>query len=118
MIIAGQGVLYAEATPELVALAELLDVPVMTTTDGKSSFPEDHALALGSGGIVYTGQGRHYLHDSDVILAIGTSLTKHNITTPVLPAGKKLSTPHVRAISTRSRGAIPSSATPSSYWRN
>src|SRR6185436_12471676 len=27
MIIAGQGVLYAEATPELVALAELLDVP-------------------------------------------------------------------------------------------
>ena len=32
--------------------------PVMTTTDGKSAFPEDHALALGSGGIVYTGQGR------------------------------------------------------------
>lgn len=90
MIIAGQGVLYAEATAELVALAELLDVPVMTTTDGKSSFPEDHALALGSGGIVYTGQGRHYLHESDVILAIGTSLTKHNITTPVLPEGKKI----------------------------
>src|SRR5687767_4918867 len=38
MIIAGQGVLYAEATPELVALAELLEVPVMTTTDGKSGF--------------------------------------------------------------------------------
>ena len=90
MILAGQGVLYAEATAELVALAELLDVPVMTTTDGKSAFPEDHPLALGSGGIVYTGQGRHYLHDSDVILALGTSLTKHNITTPILPAGKRL----------------------------
>src|SRR6476619_3625532 len=34
MIIAGQGVLYAEATDELVALADLLEVPVMTTTDG------------------------------------------------------------------------------------
>ena len=90
MIIAGQGVLYAEASDELVALADLLDVPVMTTTDGKSAFPEDHALALGSGGIVYTGQGRHYLHDSDVVFALGTSLTKHNITTPVLPAGKRI----------------------------
>ncbi|MGZ8265669.1 MAG: thiamine pyrophosphate-requiring protein, partial [Burkholderiales bacterium] len=90
MIIAGQGVLYAQASDELVALAELLDVPVMTTTDGKSGFPEDHALALGSGGIVYTGHGRHFLHESDVILAIGTSLTRHNITTPVIPAGKRI----------------------------
>jgi acetolactate synthase I/II/III large subunit len=90
MIIAGQGVLYAEASAELVALAELLDIPVMTTTDGKSGFPEDHALALGSGGIVYTGHGRHFLHESDVIFAIGTSLTRHNITTPVIPAGKRI----------------------------
>jgi acetolactate synthase I/II/III large subunit len=90
MIIAGQGVLYAQASDELVALAELLDIPVMTTTDGKSGFPEDHALALGSGGIVYTGQGRHFLQESDVILAIGTSLTKHNITTPVIPVGKHI----------------------------
>jgi len=90
MIVAGQGVLYAQASDELVALAELLDVPVMTTTDGKSGFPEDHALALGSGGIVYTGHGRHFLHESDVIFAIGTSLTRHNITTPVLPEGKRI----------------------------
>jgi thiamine pyrophosphate-dependent acetolactate synthase large subunit-like protein len=90
MIVAGQGVLYAEATQELVAFAELLDIPVMTTTDGKSGFPEDHPLALGSGGIVYTGHGRHFLHESDVVLAIGTSLTKHNITTPVLPEGKRI----------------------------
>ena len=64
IIIAGQGVLYAEATDELLALAELLDIPVMTTTDGKSAFPEDHALALGSGGVVYTGHGRQFLLDS------------------------------------------------------
>ena len=64
MIIAGQGVLYAEATDELLALAELLDIPVMTTIDGKSAFPEDHALALGSGGVVYTGHGRHFLLES------------------------------------------------------
>src|SRR3984957_10841897 len=50
VILAGQGVLYAEASDELVKLAELLQSPVMTTVDGKSAFPEDHALALGSGG--------------------------------------------------------------------
>ncbi len=90
IIIAGQGVLYAEASAELVALAELLDIPVMTTTDGKSAFPEDHALALGSGGVVYTGHGRQFLFDSDVIFAIGTSLTRHNISTPIIPPGKKI----------------------------
>jgi len=88
MIIAGQGVLYAEASDELLSLAQLLDTPVMTTTDGKSCFPEDHALALGSGGTVYTGHGRHFLHACDVILAVGTSLTKHNISTPIIPDGK------------------------------
>jgi acetolactate synthase I/II/III large subunit len=90
MIIAGQGVLYAEAWDELLTLAELIDTPVMTTTDGKSCFPEDHALALGSGGTVYTGHGRHFLHACDVILAVGTSLTKHNISTPIIPDGKEI----------------------------
>ena len=90
MIYAGQGVLYAEATAELVALAELLDAPVMTSADGKSAFPEDHALALGTGGIVYTGHGKYYLGAADTILGIGCSFTPHRITSPALPAGKKI----------------------------
>ena len=61
VILAGQGVLYAEASDELVELAELLQAPVMTTVDGKSAFPEDHALALGSGGNTFTGPGRVWL---------------------------------------------------------
>lgn len=90
MIFAGQGVLYAEATPELEQLADLLQVPVMTSTDGKSAFPEDHPLALGSGGIVYTGPGRHFLAQCDVVFGIGASLTRHNITTPIFTADKKI----------------------------
>ena len=42
--------------------------PVMTTFDGKSAFPEDHALALGPGGGTFTGPGRHILHKSDLVL--------------------------------------------------
>ena len=41
----GHGVLWAEATAELLALAELTHIPVMTTLAGKSAFPETHRLA-------------------------------------------------------------------------
>ncbi|MDP3134990.1 MAG: thiamine pyrophosphate-requiring protein [Burkholderiaceae bacterium] len=90
MIQAGAGVLYSEASAELVALAELLDIPVMTTIDGKSAFPEDHDLSLGAGGIVVTGQARHFLTHSDLVLGVGTSFTPHNLVTPPLPKGKSL----------------------------
>ncbi|HZU88767.1 MAG TPA: thiamine pyrophosphate-requiring protein [Stellaceae bacterium] len=89
MILAGQGIFYAEATAELVRLAELLQSPVMTTIDGKSAFPEDHALSLGPGGGSFTGHGRHFLHKSDLVFAVGCSLTRHGVTTPVIPPGKK-----------------------------
>jgi acetolactate synthase-1/2/3 large subunit len=88
LILVGQGVLYAEASEELVRLAELLQSPVMTTVDGKSAFPEDHALALGSGGNGFTGHGAHFLYArADLILAIGTGLNRHPLTTPPLPNG-------------------------------
>jgi len=90
MILAGQGVFYAEATDELRHLAELLEAPVMTTFDGKSAFPEDHALALGPGGGTFTGPGRHILHKSDLLLGVGCSFTRHGIATPVIPPGKKI----------------------------
>jgi acetolactate synthase I/II/III large subunit len=90
MILAGQGVLYAEATEELRRLAELVQAPVMTTFDGKSGFPEDHALSLGPGGGTFTGHGRHILHKSDLVLGVGCSFTRHGIATPVLPPGKKI----------------------------
>jgi acetolactate synthase-1/2/3 large subunit len=91
VILAGQGVLYAEASDELQQLAELLQAPVMTTVDGKSAFPEDHALALGTGGNGFTGAGSLFLHDkADVILALGAGLTKHPLSTPTLPDRAKL----------------------------
>ncbi|HET7883645.1 MAG TPA: hypothetical protein VFL55_22350, partial [Acetobacteraceae bacterium] len=91
LILAGQGVLYAEASDDLVRLAELLQSPVMTTVDGKSAFPEDHALALGSGGNGFTGHGAHFLYSrADLILAIGTGLNRHPLTTPPLPSGVRI----------------------------
>ncbi|HEY8149446.1 MAG TPA: thiamine pyrophosphate-binding protein, partial [Vicinamibacteria bacterium] len=50
VIYAGQGVHYAKAWPQLRQLAELLEAPVTTSLQGKSAFPENHPLSLGSGG--------------------------------------------------------------------
>jgi acetolactate synthase-1/2/3 large subunit len=88
VIQAGQGVLYAEASADLVELAELLQIPVMTTLEGKSAFPEDHPLSLGTGGGgVMAGPVYHFLREADVVFGIGTSFTKHGMATTI-PSSK------------------------------
>jgi acetolactate synthase-1/2/3 large subunit len=71
----GAGVLFSEATADLVQFAELLTLPVATTLNGKSAFPENHPLALGIGGFVCarynTLPAALYAADADVILTIG-----------------------------------------------
>jgi acetolactate synthase-1/2/3 large subunit len=89
VIHAGQGVMYAEASDELRELAELLNAPVMTTLEGKSAFPEDHALALGTGSSVMSRPVYQFLKDADVLLGVGCSFTKHGMATNI-PPGKTL----------------------------
>ena len=89
VINAGQGVLYAEATPELIEFAELINVPVMTTLAGKSAFPENHRLALGTGASSRTLMVFHFLNKADFVLGMGTSFTISSFTTP-MPAGVTL----------------------------
>lgn len=71
LIYAGEGVIYAGASEELVALAEMANAPVVTTLKAKGAFPENHPLFVGVRG----GQVTNYLNDSDLIFAVGTSLS-------------------------------------------
>jgi thiamine pyrophosphate-dependent acetolactate synthase large subunit-like protein len=89
VINAGQGVLYAEASDELVELAELINVPVMTTLAGKSAFPENHRLALGTGASSGTLMVSEYLKKADYVLGAGTSFTLSNFNAP-MPKGVTL----------------------------
>lgn len=73
VIYAGQGVHYAKAWEELKTLAETWNIPVTTSIEGKSAFPEDHPLSLGSGGRANPRPVKRYLEKADVILGIGCS---------------------------------------------
>jgi acetolactate synthase-1/2/3 large subunit len=66
LICAGGGVLSAEAWEELRALAEMLEAPVVMTSNGRGALSDRHYLA-------HTGlSGQRLLPEADVVLAVGT----------------------------------------------
>ncbi len=87
VIYAGQGVHYARAWQPLRELAELLEAPVATSLQGKSAFPEDHPLSLGSGGRSVPKTVHAFLQNADVIFGIGCSFATSNFAVPI-PQGK------------------------------
>lgn len=89
VIVAGQGIFYAEAWQELKEFAELLQVPVMTTLNAKSVFPEDHPLALGAAARARPKTVDHFLAKADVVFGIGTSFTRSTYIAAI-PPGKTI----------------------------
>jgi thiamine pyrophosphate-dependent acetolactate synthase large subunit-like protein len=87
VIWSGMGTLMAEASAELREFAELTEVPVYCTMPGKSGFDERHPLALGSGSSSTSRQAYRWLQESDLLLALGSSLTRTSYGQPI-PGGK------------------------------
>jgi acetolactate synthase-1/2/3 large subunit len=71
VIIAGQGVLLAEAAPELQQFAERTGIPVVTSPNGKGAINDRHALAFGSIGRNGSYAANDATKHADVILALG-----------------------------------------------
>ena len=76
VIWAGAGVLFSGATEALRELAELVAAPVFCTMPGKSAMDERHPLALGAGSGTTTKPAHVWLAESDLLLGLGTSLTR------------------------------------------
>ncbi|MDH5438425.1 MAG: biosynthetic-type acetolactate synthase large subunit [Candidatus Bathyarchaeota archaeon] len=72
VILAGGGIIASNASPELLALAELLMSPVTTPLMGKGCFPENHPLSLGNLGMHGTRAATKLILEADVLLAVGT----------------------------------------------
>jgi acetolactate synthase-1/2/3 large subunit len=85
LLYVGEGVLYADATSELLRFAELAQVPVLTTLKAKSAFPENHPLSVGVRGSL----AEHFLRKADVLFSIGSSLFPNRFSHAVPDADKK-----------------------------
>lgn len=76
VILAGKGVHSSQAYYELKKVAELWNIPVMTTPGGKGTFIENHPLSLGALGLGGTKTASQYIKDGiDLMIVIGTKLS-------------------------------------------
>jgi 3D-(3,5/4)-trihydroxycyclohexane-1,2-dione acylhydrolase (decyclizing) len=75
LIIAGGGVIYAEASAALAALAEQAGIPVADTQAGKGAIPWDHPCAAGGIGATGSAAANALARDADVVLGAGTRYT-------------------------------------------
>jgi 3D-(3,5/4)-trihydroxycyclohexane-1,2-dione acylhydrolase (decyclizing) len=72
LVVAGGGVIYAEATEALRVLSEQTGIPVAETQAGKGSLPYDHPSALGAVGVTGTFAANRLAAQADLVLGIGT----------------------------------------------
>jgi 3D-(3,5/4)-trihydroxycyclohexane-1,2-dione acylhydrolase (decyclizing) len=72
LVVAGGGVIYAEATEALRRFAEATGVPVAETQAGKGSLRYDHPLSVGAIGATGTRAANALAREADVVLGVGT----------------------------------------------
>ena len=67
----GGGVIKADAASELKVLAEMTQIPVVTTLTGRGAFPDSHELHLGMPGMHGTVAAVGALQKSDLLVCLG-----------------------------------------------
>ncbi|RRQ25279.1 thiamine pyrophosphate-binding protein [Rhodococcus sp. Eu-32] len=96
VIVVGGGAISANATDEVLALAEAQGIPVVTTWNGKSAFPEDHELFAGSVGQTGTIHGNYLAANADVVVSVGCRFTDWSASS--YTRGKSFSFPPAKLI--------------------
>ena len=83
IVIVGYGA--RDAMEDVIALAERLDAPVLTTFKAKGQIPDAHPLAAGVLGRSGTPIASWFMNECDLILAFGSSFSNHTGITPKRP---------------------------------
>lgn len=76
IIIAGGGVTSSKATPELIEIAETLQIPVATAYRRFNAFPNSHPNYIGALGMGVPSYLLDYIADCDVVVALGTRFSQ------------------------------------------
>jgi 3D-(3,5/4)-trihydroxycyclohexane-1,2-dione acylhydrolase (decyclizing) len=72
LVVAGGGVVYAEATAALRAFAEATGIPVAETQAGRGALPSAHPSALGAIGATGTPAANRVAREADLVIGVGT----------------------------------------------
>jgi 3D-(3,5/4)-trihydroxycyclohexane-1,2-dione acylhydrolase (decyclizing) len=72
LLVAGGGVIYAEATAALRAFVEATGIPVGETQAGRGALPSSHPSALGAVGATGTPAANRLARDADLVIGVGT----------------------------------------------
>ncbi|RDD53320.1 MAG: biosynthetic-type acetolactate synthase large subunit [Candidatus Korarchaeota archaeon NZ13-K] len=79
VMLVGGGVGVARAHDEVLALAEMLSIPVVTTLMGKAALPSSHPLVLGVAGMHGRPEADAALANADLVLALGTRFSDRTV---------------------------------------
>lgn len=80
IILVGTGVVWSNATPEVLELAEILHSPIVSTLPGKSAIPHDHPLYVGPMGYYGRAEASFAALESDVMLIVGARISDRTFT--------------------------------------
>ncbi|WP_282936503.1 biosynthetic-type acetolactate synthase large subunit [Paenibacillus sp. RC67] len=72
VILAGGGVVYSDASEELIAFANTTRIPITTTLLGLGGFPSSHELCMGMLGMHGTYTANMAIQNADLIISIGS----------------------------------------------
>jgi acetolactate synthase-1/2/3 large subunit len=90
VLVAGGGVRASGGSSALVGLAELLNIPVATSLNGKDTIPGTHPLSVGVVGTYSRASANQVVGESDLVVFIGTTtggMTTHSWQVP--PIGRR-----------------------------
>lgn len=92
LMLVGAGAVWSPATEEIITLAEMLRMPIVSTLLGKSAIPNDHPLYIGMMGYYGRAEANKAFMEADVVLVVGARLSDRTIPNirDVLDTKKKL----------------------------
>jgi len=91
VLVAGGGVRTSRASDELVAVAERISIPVVTSLNGKDTIPGSHPLCVGVVGTYSRSAANRVVNQADLVCFVGSStgsMTTHfwRVPPPGVPA--------------------------------
>ncbi|MEM1609192.1 MAG: acetolactate synthase large subunit [Ignisphaera sp.] len=79
LMLVGAGAVWSPATEEIITLAEMLRMPIVSTLLGKSAIPNDYPLYIGMMGYYGRAEANKAFMDADVVLVVGARLSDRTI---------------------------------------